>query len=254
MSFDYGIFIVAAVGIVGAFVSWMMCVGEFRRRDIDRDGVFAAGALWLFGYAVVTVIVLLTSLFSKPVTPANEPLAYSYVSEQMGLSSGNSYPLVLGSRTGGSSGETDVSTTLTSGLFSARATTTMQSSSTPASAVSLGYTYEGKTYILEMPTSRITFIQSEDGEPSVTIWLSGESTFDFGQKVYEPYAATGCQWTFNNILVMCLWPDYNGPAPTPTIDAHASDVGLAPVIQGGFDRATITLTPEMYRQLLGIIE
>src|SRR5690606_31744753 len=150
---------------------------------------------------------------------SNEPLAYTYVAEQMGLGSGESYPLVLGGRTGGSAGGVNVTSTVTSGLFSARTTTTMQGSTTPASAVSLGCTYQEKTYILDMPTSRITFIQSETEQPSVTIWLSGDSTFEFGRKVYAPYSGTDCRWTFNNILWMCLWPAYNEPGPTPKINA-----------------------------------
>ena len=250
--FDNGIALVAIIGIVGAMIAFGIVATDHPnwRKPGPWAGVVA---LWLVGYAVATVIAMIITGVNKPHTPGPEPIAFTYVAEQMGLVSGDTYPLMLGGRIGGSEGETDVSTTVTAGLFSAGATTTMQGSSSPASAVSLGYTYEEKTYILEMPTSRITFIQSETETPSVIVWLRDEQTYDFGNAAYAEYSGD-CIWGFNNILWTCRWPEYVETDPIPTISQNAFDVGLAPVVQGGFDRATITLTPDMYRQLLGIIE
>ena len=254
MHFDIWMILVGIIGILGAWAAAGIS-GSTDRHYASLGTHIVAIVLWIIGYAVVTVIVMIGASFNKPHTPVNEPLAYTYVAENMGLTSGETYPLMLGGRIGGSEGETDVSTSVAHGLFSARATTTMQASTAPASAVSLGYTYEDKTYILEMPTSRITFFITEEVEPSVTMWLSDGATFDFGEKVYAPYAASDCTWTFNNILWMCLWPEYQDEeGPRSTISQHAMDVGLAPVISAGFDRASITLSQEMYNQLLGIIE
>ena len=253
MSFDEAVILVITIGLVGAMAAGGIA-GVFNRKRARTTNYLGAILLWVIGYGFVTVVVAGANTLSKPLTPLNEPLTYTYVAAEMGFVSGQAYPLQLGGRTGGSAGETNVSTTLSSGLFSARSTSSMQGSTTPASAVSFGYTYEGKTYILEMPTSRITFVQSDTQEPSVTVWLRDETTFAFGEIVYDEYPVSECTWRFNNFIWMCLWPDYNEPGPTPSISQHAMDVGLAPVVMEGFDRATVTLSPEMYRQLLGVIE
>lgn len=251
ISFDGWVILVAIIGIIGAVFAFLIASNANRLTGVIAGTI----GLWLAGYAVVTLIVIVFSSPAKPWTPQNEPLPYTVAAEQLGFVSGEEYPLVIGERVGGSEEGTNVSTTVRAGLFSARATTVLQSSSSPASAVSFSYTHEDKSYILELPTSRITFIQSDTQDPSVTIWLNDEATYDFGESVYPAYEHTACTWTFNNILVMCLWPSYDRDSGmSPVLTQHTRDVGLAPVIQASFDHATIVLSSETYKQLLGIIE
>lgn len=256
MSFDMGVFAVIAIGAVWAMFATMLTEehNDYGGEHTGRSLAIAA-VLWLVGYAVVNAIAYY-GVTSKdiPRPPDDKPLTYSYVADQMGLNSGKAYPLTLGGRVGGSSGDVTATTSVSSGMFSARATTTLQASSSPASAVSLGYTYFGKTYILELVTSHITFVLSETDSPTVAIWMSNGTSFKFGANRYKPYSVLKCKTTFHDLMLMCLWPDYNEPGPYPTVSKHAMDVGLAPVVQDGLDRATITLPPKMYRQLLGIIE
>lgn len=250
MTFDVAVIMIVALGIL-LFIGARWVFEDITTGKAKMSKVIG---LWFFFYAVATVAVFAFSPITKPTAPWSDPLEYTYVAAEMGFVSGQNYPLLLGERSGGSAGVTSVTTSLSSGLFSARTTSSMQGSSTPASAVSFGYTYEGKTYILEMPTSRITFVQSDSQEPSVTVWLKDEATFAFGESVYDEYSVSACSWRFHNLIWMCLWPEYSGPNPTPIISQHAMDVGLAPVIMEGFDRATVTLSPDMYRKLLGVIE
>ena len=249
MQFDWWVILVIIIGIVGALVA--IVIAEDARTL--RGFVTGALVLWFVGYGVVTGIANMTNGSQANTNPPRSiPLTSTYVAGQMGFDSGKQYPLLLGGRTGGSTGE--LSTTVHAGFFSA--TATVQNSTAPASAVSLSYSYEGKSYILELPTSRVTFVQSETATPSATIWLSGAQDYKLGEaKVDESkYPYRSCEWKFNNLLFMCLWPSYKWPAPTPVINQHVLDVGLAPVVADSFDRAQITLTPEMYRQLLGVIE
>lgn len=251
ISFDDHVSGVVFLGVIGLIFSLFLAgITAESIRGVVRGTVI----LWLIGYGLVTWIAIGVSQNQRSSPPDDQPLSNTQAAAELGLKSGESYPLLLGSRTSGSAGTTDVTTSVRAGIFSARATTSMQSSTTPASAVSLGYTTDGKTYILEMPTSHITFVQSATAEPSVTLWLNDEESFDFGKRVYSGTPPTDCQWTFNNLLVMCLWPEYTNVEPTIVVDKQARDVGLGPIVTAGFVRAEIVLTPKMYRQLLGIIE
>jgi hypothetical protein len=247
MSFDGWVILVIIIGVIGAGVSLVIAEDAARTR---REFITGSISLWLIGYTVIAGLTCFGTSNARPSPPWKEAAPNAKIAEQLGLVSGTQYDLVLGGRTGGSSGST--STTAISGLFSARATAS--SSSSPASAISLGYTVGEKTYILEVPTARTTFIQSETDKPSVTIWLGGSSG-DFGHTEYvDTYPYSSCEWRFHNLLPLCMWPDYDKWEPKLIVEQSTHDVGLAPLVSAGFDRAEITLTPEMYRQLLGIIE
>lgn len=247
MSFDGWVILVIFIGIVGTVTS--LLIAEEASHTL-RGFITGSITLWLIGYIVIAGLTCLGTSIVRPFPPLNQAAPNAKIAEQLGLVSGTQYDLVLGGRTGGSAGST--STTAVSGLFSARATAS--SSTSPASAISLSYTVGEKTYILEVPTARTTFIQSETEKPSVTIWLGGGSS-DFGHMEYvDTYPYTSCEWRFHNLLPLCTWPDYDGWKSKLVVDQSTYDVGLAPVVNAGFDRAEITLTPEMYRQLLGIIE
>ena len=226
MSFDGWVILVIIIGVIGAGVSLVIAEDAARTR---REFITGSISLWLIGYTVIAGLTCFGTSNARPSPPWKEAAPNAKIAEQLGLVSGTQYDLVLGGRTGGSSGST--STTAISGLFSARATAS--SSSSPASAISLGYTVD---------------------KPSVTIWLGGSSG-DFGHTEYvDTYPYSSCEWRFHNLLPLCMWPDYDKWEPKLIVEQSTHDVGLAPLVSAGFDRAEITLTPEMYRQLLGIIE
>ena len=130
MSFDGWVILVIIIGVIGAGVSLVIAEDAARTR---REFITGSISLWLIGYTVIAGLTCFGTSNARPSPPWKEAAPNAKIAEQLGLVSGTQYDLVLGGRTGGSSGST--STTAISGLFSARATAS--SSSSPASAISL---------------------------------------------------------------------------------------------------------------------
>jgi len=167
----------------------------------------------------------------------NTPLAHaSDVAKVFGLESGRPYPLVLGERLGGSA----VSARAAAGWFTATASVNTQ----PGSAVSVSFTQGDKSYILELPTAKVTFVQSKDAQPSVAIYL-GNAT-GYPMKVTSD---TGCTTIIESGFLACRRVVSYGVSISDDDLRH----GLPPIVQGNLDSATITLTPDMYGKVLGKI-
>lgn len=172
------------------------------------------------------------------------------VVQSFGLNSGASYPLVLGSRITGSSGDMKVS----SGLFSFSANTTI----TPASATTISFEHNNTSYMLELPTSKLTFVQSSSEKPSVRLYLlNGDVDYVTGSNALDannPDNAvvnrtfSPCQVVINSFLVTCVRQTLSTEV---VIGSNITRRGLAPIVLSNFDSAVITLTPVMYKQLLG---
>lgn len=173
------------------------------------------------------------------------------VTQQFGFRSGKAYPLVLGNRFAGTSGDLHVS----GGLFFVSA----DAHFAPATAVTIGFDHNGKSYMLELPTSKITFIKSDEAKPSVKLWIkhtrenfvyyngsSKEGTGNIDTLVERGY--TPCEPSWHNLVLLC---DHKMDRKTVTIGKTIESRGLSPIVQEYFDRAEITLTSTQYNKLLG---
>lgn len=155
-----------------------------------------------------------------------------------GLESGKAYPLVLGNRLGGPAMEA----TARSGFFSA----SVSISITPASSVSVSFTHESDKYILDLPTSSITFHSSVTTPPSVTIFLDHDG--DYGQMAEEKKGP--CKFMIESGFAVCHQVVIYTATPA-TLGPATMRQGLGPIVQHGFVSAQITLTPEQYNGVLG---
>jgi hypothetical protein len=164
------------------------------------------------------------------------------VSKSFGLTSANEYPLVLGSRISGSSGSGYVS----GSFFSVHGSSSEQ----PASAISVSFTHGDASYILEIPTAKITFKQSE-GPSKVQLFLDTDTLYDWYTEY--PTAKTAftygaCQPVVVNLWLNCVKPQTSA---TTVLNATVQRKGLSPLVAKHLDSAVITLTPEEYKLLLG---
>lgn len=196
---------------------------------------FAASTLMLFVVigAIFNVVYFVFS--SEPV--ANFSKAPE-LAEEFGLESGQNYPLVMGDRVGGSTVEAAAS----SGLFSARASVSTQ----PASALSIDFTHDSKSFVLELPMSGTTFIQSTTEEPSVVLHLVNE--VHENESMTYVGSSDSCTPVVRNLMLKCVTIEDGQRVDMSEATARR---GLGPIVQEHFDSATITLTPDMYYDLLG---
>ncbi|MDO5343983.1 MAG: hypothetical protein Q4F02_03705 [Candidatus Saccharibacteria bacterium] len=208
---------------------------ERLKKLRKRLGVLAV----LYCIANMTVFTFsLSRAFSVERTHETE---YATAAAHFGLQSGVQYPLQLGSRFAGTSGEMSVN----GGIFSVYG----EGSWSPATAVSLGFENpDGRSWILEIPVSRITFVQDAGAKPNVLINLNGSS--------YDPeFKATidhgGCHLKIEWGWWLCAAGE---PKVALSVSDDAERAGLAPIVAQAFSdggsSATITLTPQQYDALL----
>lgn len=232
---------------LGIILAACIVVGVSGEQRIDRisERRFAAETI---GVAVVLylcvngIVVYPASGAGSDSTHSTEGAPYTEMAQTFGLEPEKEYPLQVGSRFAGSSGEVSA----TSGLFYARAS----SSWSPATALSIGFeNSDGRSWILEVPVSNITFIQDEASEPSMAISLRGtNSELGFNTVKTTP----PCHLAITYGWWIC------SPDGETTVSYRASDdaerAGLSPVITQAFAEGNatvvITLTPEQYDALL----
>lgn len=206
-------------------------------KRLKKLGVRLGVLAMLYCIANMMVFSFLSRAFSVERTHETE---YAAAAAHFGLQSGVQYPLQLGSRFAGTSGHLAVD----SGLFYTRG----EGAWSPATAVSLGFENpDGRSWILEIPVSRITFIQDAGAKPSVVVNLNGSS---YGPDFETTIDHGGClkiEWGW--------WLCATGePTVTLSVSDDAERAGLAPIVAQAFSdggsSATITLTPEQYDALL----
>lgn len=193
-------------------------------------------------YCAANVAVFGLSASSNGANRITHPvIPYAEASVHFGLESGRTYPLKLGSRFAGTSGQMSV----TGGLFSVYG----EGSWTPATALSLGFENpDGRNWIIEIPISRATFIKSSSTEPSVKITLRGEGVdLGFSRTTVREPCSLEVQWGW--------WVCVEGATQiTYSASEDAEKNGLAPIMARAFAEgnasAEITLTPEQYDALL----
>lgn len=174
---------------------------------------------------------------------ANTPAPYHEVFTHFGLESGKEYPLELGSRFAGSSGQLEVS----GGLFY----TTGSESWNPATGVSVGFdSKDGRSAILEIPNSRVVYVKDPDATPSLRIDINPEATHQGSNTPLITKGRGPCHAEFRGAWV-CI-PEY--PDVALRVPELAERAGIGPVASEAFAEsaatATITLTPEQYDALL----
>lgn len=229
----------AALGIYGlglAISCLLALIGSAGSRNAFKEFILGAAFLFGCGVLVVNVVSVLISTDEKTLTYADGRVA----TKTFGLRSDKEYPLVVGSRIGGSSIAS--SAYGSAGFFSARAY--VRTESQPASAISVSFTVKEKSYILEVPVSKITFIQSTTAHPTVSMHINADT---FNGITYN-YAYNGHRCGLRNFWFVCF------PKLAQTnveIDADTTRRGLAPIVGDYLDSAVFTLTPAMYKEILG---
>lgn len=218
---------------IGAFIAY---------RDKNEDkAVSSFLKIMVALYTIVNIIVFVPSWLTANVNQEYRA-PYAEAAEYFGLKSGVEYPLNLGSRISGTSGQSSVS----GNWFYVYG----EGSWTPATTLSLGFqSNSGRSWILEVPVSRVTFIQDADADPSVKITLRGDTRgLGFNMKKTNP----GCDVKVLAGWWVCIPPDE--PLYTLSASDDAERAGLAPVLAQAFAEgnasAEITLTPKQYNALL----
>lgn len=160
------------------------------------------------------------------------------VTSHYGLKPDTQYPLKLGQRFAGTFG----SMTVNGNFFFVHG----NGSWAPATAISVGFASQGKSYILEIPTSKITFVQSNEAKSSVSIHIDSAVNAGHNYVVREDYGSCHARVSFG-------WWYCHRTLEKSSIST-TDNVSLPEVIQGAFTdghaRATITLSPEQYNLLL----
>lgn len=203
-------------------------------------------------YTIANVVVYSMTALS-PLPPRSETRAATVaeVTSHFGLESGKEYPLQLGERFAGTSGDMRV----VGGIFY----TYGSGSWNPATGLSIGFSAEdGRSYILEIPTAKVAFVQSETTEPSVRLNMGGGVwSNERDARVLIHREMSGC-----SVVIDAGWWTCHRDILSETKNYVVSDDldrrGLAPIVASAFGRhnsdsdasATITLSPQAYNDLL----
>lgn len=188
-----------------------------------------AGFLWCIGAAGFNVFTMaVSSGTSGPTSISTHQAAHT-----LGLESGKPYPVQIGSRVDGSVGEGY----FYGGIFSSGGAVSIQ----PGSSVSMSFSNDSQSYILNIPMNKVVFEQSNDAESSVQLYLLDSRRGGFGSYGVD------CRLVIQSLMFInrCdVTDDLN--------DFEATQRrGLAPIVTEYLDSATITLSPELYQELLG---
>lgn len=235
----------AAIGILVGFLAvaglaYESGVDDHPGRIIIRD----VCAL----YVIANVVVY--SMTALPPRSESETRAATIaeISSHFGLESGKEYPLQLGERFAGTSGDMRV----VGALFY----TYGSGSWNPATGLSIGFSAEdGRSYILEIPTAKVTFVQSETAEPSVKLDMGGGIwSNERDARVLIHREMSSC-----SVVIDAGWWTCHRDTLSETKNYEVSDdldrQGLAPVVASAFGRhgsdasAIVTLSLQAYNDL-----
>ena len=244
-----GLFFAALAALVGFFVASDVAVVDSNILDDDRLGRVVFKNMVVM-YTIANVVVYSMTALS-PLPPRSETRAATVaeVTSHFGLESGKEYPLQLGERFAGTSGDMRV----VGGIFY----TYGSGSWNPATGLSIGFSAEdGRSYILEVPMEKVTFVQSETAEPSVKLNVgSGVWSNKRSARVLIHREMSGC-----SVIIDAGWWTCHRDILSETKNYVVSDDldrrGLAPIVASAFGRdgsdasATITLSPQAYNDLL----
>ena len=244
-----GLAFAALAALVGFFVASDVAVVDSNILDDDRLGRVVFKNMVVM-YTIANVVVYSMTALS-PLPPRSETRAATVaeVTSHFGLESGKEYPLQLGERFAGTSGDMRV----VGGIFY----TYGSGSWNPATGLSIGFSAEdGRSYILEVPMEKVTFVQSETAEPSVKLNVgSGVWSNERSARVLIHRKMSGC-----SVVIDAGWRTCHRDILSETKNYVVSDDldrrGLAPIVASAFGRhssdasVAITLSPQAYNSLL----
>lgn len=226
-------FILGVIGYAIALVGGVL-YGVYRGTHSKQRHAWMSGLLAFV--SLVVVFNAITWAMSHHHSD-NDWVSPSRAAAVFGLKPGTSYPLELGSRLGG----TQVKAEVYGGHFTAFVSV----SAAPASAVSVGFTHDGVSSIMELPTSKITFVQRPGVSPSMTIVL--DDSYDSDSQYGEVIPRVGpCRFVVESGYASCkqvvTWET--------RLTAATKRRGLADVVMNHIDSARLVVTPEMYQAIL----
>lgn len=158
------------------------------------------------------------------------------VAEVFGLESGKAYPMLVGGQFGATVGSIDTQ----GGLFYSSSSIDLS----PATFISVGYRYDGVSYILKIDSSKTKIIEKVSAEPSVAIFLKDTTSAHavYAQTFTEP------RLEFRNLFFQMIRGEL--VSEQLVINPAMRDQNLNEYIDTYFERAEITLPPEMYERLV----
>lgn len=229
--------------IIGGVAGVMLSIGLF------------AGFLYGLSWCVVA---LLSGAFNGITTPTTTTIASDeYVIQSFGMEPDKTYPLVLGSL--GPTSQTDItaySSILGGSYFSFSQTT--------GSAYKFSYTYNDITVPIDISTKVTTFKRVEGVEPTIELifqdyvppqaWYDPEEGYGMAPLMITQTVDTECVYEWVGIFWSCSSIDDIITETKETVSEDQLAYGPVPWVDAYLDRAVVTLPPEMYDQLIGVIE
>lgn len=239
---DFGISPLIFFAVIGVFISFMY-------TDITSYGSQGRGRpAWKRFVACQAVLMIAGNLLSVGIsflatrsdTGVESPTVnVCEVAEQMGLASKRPYPVEVGARVGGSYGDAY----FWSGLFSSRGEVEMR----PGSALSVGFDYQGRSAILELPLSKMTFVKDADvTTPTISVALNCEETVPTSQVVHLAPA----HWRIESGFLILVQEVIAREDIVP-VDKNLQANGLAPLVAEYLQFVEVHLSPELYAKILG---
>lgn len=230
-------FVVFILGCIALSV-WSDLEEECRHCNPSRyrSGPHNSHSFWgwlgflLIPWATVVAIALgitqAVHFGSTPEVTYNQVLA-----SQFGFQSGKTYPLIIGSRTGGSTGSVYGSFSFGFGSVSG--------STVPSSSFPFSFTNDqGNSYMLDMPTSKTTFIKVADtSDESLVLNLVNANT-------YRLQACTQHRY-HSGIFIRAKYTDCTMPNPPEVISRQFGDY-----VQRHVRSVVVRITDADYQKLL----
>lgn len=225
-----GVFAVAAALDVSHAVSSNQSP---KKRKLVKPLSFVIS--WLVLMAVGAAVLNAVTYFYSQAPGAKPIMRSGAFAESQGLKTDTPYPVVIGSRVQGSTG----GGYFYGGIFSSSVSFDMR----PGSAVSMSFQSGDSSYIFEVPMNKLTFKLADSAGSTVTLYLE-EFAGNFGTSVVKE---SNCRPAIASVVLVKRCDESVVYAP------YAADIrrGLAPVVNGYLDSATIELSPELYEQILG---
>lgn len=233
--------VVTATLFVAGIVIVPLLVQIFGVKSRLKIGLVALIVYALVFPLMVFGLSLMTRIMSEPTdyTPSAQTVA-----KELGLESGKSYPLFVGTQI------TDHNDLVASGLFTLdnlqrlRASKRVPFTFTTAQHKS----YLGEAYLLRISTNRLKIVESRAEGASVRVFLLGGGSNDQlfnGANVDRENVGRQC--SINNLIYRCKPVRVSEKL---TLSSAQRDIGLVPIVNRYVDRVEITLSSGLYHRLL----